>query len=160
MGDHDKTKKEIHEQIIQGDKIFIHEAFNVRNIKNDIGNQIQWQWQWQLTTILSISAIIKLKTPFVLHERRQTIRLMPDKDFLQRLYSKNKAPSLTVLGWGRLSFTGPPPKILNFVELPYVEPATCKVKRNMTKRKMTNSIKRMQRNMIKEKLKQTNSDEE
>merc|ERR1712115_526819 len=81
MGDHDETKKEIHEQIIQGDKIFIHEAFNVRNIKNDI-------------------AIMKLKTPFVLHERRQTIRLMPDKDFLQRLYSKNKALSLTVLGWG------------------------------------------------------------
>jgi len=102
MGDHNKNIEDENEEMIQAKKIVIHQAFDVRTLENDI-------------------AIIKLRTPFALHPRRQTIQMMPETNFLE-----NKGLRLTTLGWGTLSMGGQLPKILNFVELPYIDHATCK----------------------------------
>ena len=69
-------------------------------------------------------ALVKLAHPFLLHTNRQTIRLMRDPDRLQKLLPA--APQLTVLGWGALARGGRGAKILNYVDLPYVEQDACR----------------------------------
>ena len=78
----------------------------------------------------TISAIIKLKTPFTIHNARQTIQRMEDQDMLQNLINENQKPNLTVLGWGSLAEGGPSAKTLNFVKLPYIDHGTCKAAMN------------------------------
>ena len=38
VGDHDMEQTDRHEQVIEADKIIIHEDFNPINFDNDIGN--------------------------------------------------------------------------------------------------------------------------
>ena len=77
---------------------------------------------------LTISALIKLVSPFRLHNARQTIRRMSDPNMLQKLIKRrpNDAPELTVTGWGALYEGGSSAQVLNFVRLPYIEQNTCK----------------------------------
>ena len=49
---------------------------------------------------------------------------------LENLKKENKAPKLTVLGWGSLSEGGKSAKVLNYVDLPYIEHGTCKAAMN------------------------------
>jgi len=107
IGDHDSKKKDRYEEIIPASEIILHKDFNPSNFENDI-------------------AIVKLRTPFTLHNRRQTIGMMEDRNMLQNLYNEDSAPDLTVLGWGTLSEGGPLPRILNYVKLPYVEHGVCR----------------------------------
>jgi len=111
IGDHTVSKKDTYERVIQADKIIIHEDFDGSNFENDI-------------------AIIKLKTPFKPHNARQTIHRMADKDMLQNMINENHRPNLTVLGWGSVYEGGPAAKILNFVEVPYIDHATCRAAMN------------------------------
>jgi len=107
IGDHNMRKKDKYERVIQADKVFIHNNFQASNFENDI-------------------AIIKLKTPFTIHNARQTIQRMEDQEMLQNLINENQKPNLTVLGWGSLAEGGPSAKTLNFVKLPYIDHGTCK----------------------------------
>jgi len=107
VGDHNVSKKDKYERVIKAEKIIIHKDFDASNFENDI-------------------AIIKLKTPFTLHNARQTIQRMADKDMLQNLINENHKPNLTVLGWGSLYEGGPSAKELNFVELPFIDHGICR----------------------------------
>ena len=61
---------------------------------------------------------------------RQTIQQMQDQNMLQNLINVNQAPELTVLGWGSLSEGGASAKVLNFVNLPYIDHGTCRAAMN------------------------------
>ena len=78
----------------------------------------------------NVSAIIKLEKPFRLHNFRQTIPRMQDPQMLQNLIQSKKSPSLTVLGWGSLSEGGKSAKVLNYVNLPYIDQGTCRAAMN------------------------------
>jgi len=111
IGDHNVSKKDRYERIIKAGKVYIHRNFQASNFENDI-------------------AIIKLETKFTIHNMRQTIQQMQDQNMLQNLINENQAPELTVLGWGSLSEGGASAKVLNFVNLPYIDHGTCRAAMN------------------------------
>jgi len=111
IGDHNVSQKDKYERVIKAANVYIHKHFQASNFENDI-------------------AIIKLETPFTIHNLRQTIDRMQDQDMLQNLFNENQTPNLTVLGWGSLSEGGSSAKVLNYVKLPYIDHGTCKAAMN------------------------------
>ena len=104
IGDHDTRVVDTNEWIVQADKIIIHISYDPNNFNNDI-------------------ALVKLKTPFIIHNHRQIIPRMPDPMTLERAIRGGSQVTTTQIGWRRLRRIQP---ILSYVDLPYVGVEYCK----------------------------------